>query len=179
MEKFNAEPQEFIVVNAGLCLLFPWLHRLFIMLDYLDDSKWNFKDEESQIRAVFLLQYIANGEEKEYKDTGLEFIKLLVGLSTNTPIPQQVALTDTEKQTADSLLEGVKSNWSKMQHTSAAAFRMSFITRTGRLEKKEYQWILTVDRKAFDVLLDSLPWSYRMIMRQWMKIPIEVNWHNR
>lgn len=177
MENSNAENQGVVVENAGLCLLFLWLPRAFKMLDYMkNDSTACFKDEESQIRAVFLLQYIVNGEEKEYKDTGLEFVKLLVGLPTDAPIPQRVALTDKEKQLADNLLEVVKNNWPRIQHTSVPALRTSFIARKGSLEKKEEQWTLTVEEKPYDLLLDGLPWSYRMMMSQWMKIPIYVNW---
>lgn len=176
MENSNAENQGVVVENAGLCLLFLWLQRAFKMLDYTNDSATCFKDEESQIRAIFLAQYIVNGEEKEYKDTGLEFVKLLVGLPTDAPIPQRVALTDKEKQLADKLLEAVKSNWPRIQHASTPTLRMSFIARKGSLEKKEEQWTLTVEEKPYDLLLDGLPWSYRMMMSQWMKIPIYVNW---
>lgn len=176
MENSNAENQGVVVENAGLCLLFLWLQRAFKMLDYTNDSATCFKDEESQIRAVFLAQYIVNGEEKEYKDTGMEFVKLLVGLPTDAPIPQRVALTDKEKQLADNLLEAMKSNWPRMQHTSTLALRASFIARKGSLEKKEEQWTLTVEEKPYDLLLCDLPWSYRMMMSQWMKIPIYVNW---
>lgn len=66
-KKFDKNvPILFEVENAGLVLLSPWLPRLFVTLGYLNEGKRDFKDDESRIRAIFLLQYLVRLEEEEY-----------------------------------------------------------------------------------------------------------------
>lgn len=180
MEDSNNEKRELVKVeNAGLCLLVAWFPRLFQMLDYLNVDKRDFKDEAFKIRAVFLLQYLVYGEEREYKEAELKFNCLLTGLPLDVLMPYKLALTDKEKQTVDSLLEGVKRNWSKMKNTSNQVFRECFIARKGRLEQKDDKWTLTVDEKAYDILLDSVPWPFVMIRLPWIEGIVHVNWRNR
>ena len=77
------------------------------------------------------------------------------------------------------MLAGVKANWPKMENTSIGGFQRSFIEREGQLEQRENKWVLTVENKAYDILLDSLPWSYRMIRLPWLKKPISVLWRDK
>lgn len=166
-----------LVGNAGLCLLSPWFPRLFAMLGYLDEEKRNFKDTASRIRAVFLLQYLASPEERDYREPELAFNRLLVALPAQVPLPKRIELTDEEKRTADGMLEGVKSNWVKMKGTSVNGFRQSFILRDGRLEQQDEKWLLTVESRVIDILLDTVPWAFRQIRFPWLKKHIQVAWH--
>lgn len=172
-------PEFFPVGNAGLCLFSPWLVRLFGMLGYLDEGKKKLKDTASKIRAVFLLQYLVYGEEREYRETELYFNRLLAGLSRHVPLPKRLSLTDEEKQTVNSMVAGVKANWPKLQDTSVEGFRRSFITRNGTLEQQEERWLLTVEKKTHDILLDSVPWSFRQIRLPWLKKYIQVIWNEK
>ncbi len=104
-------PELFPIGNAGLCLLYPWLPRLFGMLGYLDEEKKKLKDTVSKIRAVFLLQHLVYGEEREYRETELFLNRLLAGLSWHVPLPTCLSLTKEEKQVTYSMLSGVKANW--------------------------------------------------------------------
>ena len=165
--------------SAGLCLISPWFPRLFDMLGYLCEDKKAFKDTASKIRAVFLLQYLACPEEKKYRETELAFNRLLVALPMHIPLPERLPLTDDEKQTAESMLEGVKANWKQMSGTSVAGFRQSFIARSGTLEEQDEKWMLTVNEQAFDILLDTVPWSFRQIRFSWLKKYVEVVWRER
>lgn len=174
------EASEFLLVeNAGLCLLTPWISRLFAMLGYLDDERKSLKNTALKIRAVFLLQYIVYGEEREYRETELAFNRLLVGLSQHIPIPKQLPLTSEEKQTADSMVAGIKANWPSMDGTSIRGFRQSFIARSGTLEQQEERWLLTMEEKTHDILLESLPWSFRQIRFSWLKKYVQVVWHEK
>lgn len=168
-----------LVSNAGLCLLSPWFPRLFAMLSYLDEEKRNFKDTASRIRALFLLQYLANPEEKNYREPELAFNRLLVALPIHVPLPKQIELTEEEKRTADSMLEGVKANWIKMNGTSVNGFRQSFIMRDGRLEQQDEKWLLTVESRVIDILLDTVPWAFRQIRFPWLKKHIQISWHEK
>lgn len=174
-----SDPKIFFIDNAGLCLLSAWFLRLLSMLDYLNEARKDIKDTKSRIRAIFLLQYLTYQEEKEYRETELVFNRLLVGLPMHIPLPKRLELTAEEKQIADSLLSAVKAHWPKMNGTSMKGFLQSFVTRTGRLEEQDEKWVLTVDDKAFDILLDSVPWGFRQIRLPWLKKYIQVKWHEK
>lgn len=174
-----SDPKIFFIDNAGLCLLSAWFLRLLSMLDYLNEARKDIKDTKSRIRAIFLLQYLTCQEEKEYRETELVFNRLLVGLPMHIPLPKRLELTAEEKQIADSLLSAVKAHWPKMNGTSMKGFLQSFVTRTGRLEEQDEKWVLTVDDKAFDILLDSIPWGFRQIRLPWLKKYIQVKWHEK
>lgn len=165
--------------NAGLCLLAPWLVRLFSMLGYLDGDKRTFKDTASKIRAVFLLQYTVYGEEREHREPELAFNRLLTALPANVPLPKRLPMTEEERETADGMVAGVKNNWPKMDGTSVAGFRRSFIARDGMLEQEDARWLLTVEDRAYDILLDTVPWGFRQIRLPWLKKHIQVRWHER
>jgi len=169
----------FPVGNAGLCLLAPWFVRLFGMLGYLDGERKKLKDTVSKVRAVFLLQYLVHGEEREYRESELNFNRLLSGLSRHAPLPKRLLLTENEKQTADSMVAGVKANWLQLEGTSVRGFRQSFIARDGILEQQEGRWLLTVEKKTHDILLESVPWSFRQIRVPWLKKYIQVAWNEK
>ncbi|MDR1632375.1 MAG: hypothetical protein LBR97_05810 [Dysgonamonadaceae bacterium] len=160
--------------NAGMVLLSPYLPRLFSMLELTEDGK--FKDREAQIRAIFLLQYAVFGTIEEYPEHVLTLNKLLTGFQTGKPIPRTVELTETETAAVDSLLQGVLANWEKLKNTSVAGLRESFLQREGKLEEREDIFHLTMEEKAYDILLDSCPWSFKTIKFGWMKKGIEVKW---
>ena len=173
------QPEYISVTNAGLCLLTPWVIRLFSMLDLLTEDKKDLKDMDARIRAIFILQRLVTAEQREYKERDLAFNRVLAACPFNVPLPKRLELTDKEVETVESMLAGVKANWPKMVNTSVGGFQRSFIERDGQLEQQEGKWVLTVESKAYDILLDSLPWSYKMIRFPWLKKPISVSWRDK
>lgn len=173
------QPEILTVGNAGLCLSAPWFVRLFAMLGWLDEEKKKFRGTASKVRAVFLLQYIACGEEREWREAELAFNRLLTALPGHVPLPKRLSLTDGERQTADSMVSGIKANWPQMKGTSVEGFRKSFIAREGRLEQKDEYWQLTVSGKAYDILLETVPWGFRQIRLPWLKKYVQVSWHGK
>lgn len=165
------------VDNAGLCLLSPWLPRLFECVGYLDAERKDFKEASAKVRAVFLLQYLAYPEKAEWQAHELMFNRLLTDFPAHMQLPMQLELTDVERKTAGELVKGVKANWPKMSGTSVEGFIRSFIARSGRLEQQESRWLLTVQDKAYDVLVDTVPWAFKQIRLPWLKHPIQVAWH--
>ena len=176
-------PEELLEVltvgNAGLCLLTPWFVRLFAMLGWLDEERKKFRSTASKVRAVFLLQYTVCGEEREWREAELAFNRLLTDLPGNVPLPGRLPLTDEERQTADSMVAGVKANWPQMDGTSVEGFRGSFLLREGMLEQEEERWLLTVEEKAYDILLETVPWGFRQIRLPWLKKYVQVRWHEK
>ena len=172
-------PEVLTVGNAGLCLLAPWFVRLFAMLDWLDEERKKFRSTASKVRAVFLLQYTVCGEERAWREAELAFNRLLTALPGNVPLPKSLPLTEEERQTADSMVAGVKANWPQMGGTSVEGFRGSFLLREGTLEQEEERWLLTVEEKAYDILLETVPWGFRQIRLPWLKKHVQVRWHEK
>nr|DAP24229.1 MAG TPA: hypothetical protein [Caudoviricetes sp.] len=173
------QPEILMVNNAGLCLLAPWFVRLFAILGYLDEERKQFQDTASKVRAVFLLQYLVCGEEKPWREIELTFNRLLTALPGHVPLPKYLSLTEEERQTADSMIAGVKANWQQMNGTSVEGFRGSFLVRKGKLEREEERWLLTVEEKAYDILLETIPWDFRQIRLPWLKKYVQVKWHEK
>ena len=173
------QPQYIEVPNAGLCLLAIWLPRLFGMLGLLTEDRKDLKDTEARVRAIFILQRLVTDEPKEYKEQELAFNRILTSCPFQVPLPKTLELTGNEIQTTESMLSGVKNNWYKLRNTSVKGFRHSFIERPGRLEQREDKWVLYVENRAYDILLDSLPWSYRQIRLPWLKKRINVVWRDK
>lgn len=176
------QPEYIEVPNAGLCLLAIWFPRLFDMLGLLAanaDGKKDFKDIGTRIRAVFILQRLVTDEVREYEEHELAFNRILTGCPFHVPLPKTLELTQNEIQTAESMLAGVKANWDKLKNTSIKGFQRSFIERPGRLEQREDKWVLYVENRGYDILLDSLPWSYRIIRLPWLRKKINVVWRDK
>ncbi len=172
------EGVSFRIGNAGLCLLAPWLTRLYDRLDYLEPEHKKFRNTYFRVRAVFLLQYLVYGEERRHPESALPFNRLLADIPFNVPLPNRLPLTDEEKQTADGMLAGVKANWPQMSGTSVAGFRRSFVERNGRLKKIDDRWVVVVEENAYDVLLDSVPWGFRQLRLPWINDFVQVVWRN-
>lgn len=166
------------VPNAGLALLTPWFPQLFDMLGLLCEGKKDLKDTESKIRAIFIIQQLVSFEDKEYREHELAFNRILTGCPFSIPLPKKMELTSKETDTIKSMLEGVKANWPKMKNTSTQSFQTAFIERAGKLKQQEDKWLLTVEPRFFDMLLDSLPWSYKLIRFPWLKKHIHVSWRD-
>ena len=176
------QPEYIEVPNAGLCLLAVWFTRLFDMLGLLEanaDGKKDLRDTAARIRAIFILQRLVTDEKREYREQELALNRILTGCPFHVPLPKTLELTDNEIRTVESMLSGVKANWDKMKGTSVKGFQKSFIERPGKLEQREDKWILYVEEHSYDILLDSLPWSYRTIRLPWLKKKINVIWRDK
>ena len=75
-----------------------------------------------------------------------------------------------------SLLESVIAHWKALKNTSLTGFRESFLQRKGTLFENGPSWTLQVERKPYDLLLNSIPWGFNMIKLPWMKKMIQVEW---
>lgn len=175
----TAKNQPVFINNSGAVLLYPFLPNLFNRLNLLNERRNGFKDEASGIRAVFLIQYLVYGKT-EFSEHELILNKYLTGLESETPLPRSIELTDEEKKmSAELLTSGFKNNWQKLKNTSVESLQQAFLQRPGKLEySDDVKLTLTVEQKAYDMLLDSLPWSYSPIKHSWMNKIIIVKWRN-
>jgi hypothetical protein len=159
--------------NAGVIIAAPYLPRLFTMTGLIENNA--FHDTDSAHRAVHLLQYMADGSTQPSEHL-ITLNKILCGLDFDAPVKRQIDLLDGEKETVDSLLQAVIAHWTAIGKTSVEGLRESFLQREGRLRMLDGIWQLLVEPKAFDMLLDKLPWSFSMIRFPWMNTGIRVDW---
>lgn len=160
-----------VIENAGLCLIASYLPSLFKELGYLEDKI--FRTRAFAIRAVHLLEYIVTGKRSnpEYR---LQLNKILCGCGTNDVVGPIKRFGKKEVDEADELIRSVVRNWKILNNTSVQGFRDSFLKRKGIVTENETSWTLQVEKKSYDVLLNSLPWSFNMIKLPWMKKMIGV-----
>jgi hypothetical protein len=165
--------EKIFIQNAGLVLVATFLPALFKELQWTSDGKFINKDH--QVKAVFLLHYLSTGDIAAPEYT-LQLNKILCGLDLEEPIPFSAELTDKEKNEADQLLEDIITHWTVLKNSSVEGLQGSFIIRDGLLSFSNERWLLQVDRKGYDILLDQIPWSWKMIRSDWMNTYIETEW---
>ncbi|MDR3061988.1 MAG: hypothetical protein LBU57_07740 [Dysgonamonadaceae bacterium] len=169
----NAKLDSQFVSNAGMVLLSSYLPLLFSRLNLTEGNR--FRDKDAQIRAMFLMHF-AVFKKTESLEHEMILDKLLTGYQTAQPVPRNLDLTDEEKSIVESLLKGTLQNWPKLKNTSITVFREAFLQRNGKLEEKDDFIQLTVEEKAYDMLLDSVTWNFRIIKFPWMRKMIQVKW---
>lgn len=165
--------REIHVANAGMVLAAPYITHLFALLKLTEQGR--FVDPKAAERAVHLLQFMVDKRTAtpEYQ---LVLNKLLCGVKTGTPIVAGIDITDHERETVESLLQGMIVNWGALGSTSIDGLRVSFLQRPGWLRRQEDGWHLQVEKRAYDMLLDRLPWSFSMIRHGWMPALLRVDW---
>jgi hypothetical protein len=137
-------------------------------------EKGKFKDEESALRSVHLLQLLVT--EATYGEHELVLNKILCNLPVSSSVSMDIDLKPAEKQLAKELIEVTMQRWKKGSSGSKESFRASFLNRDGRLSIINEEWHLKVDQRGYDVILQTLPWSYGMIKLPWMLKPLIVEW---
>jgi len=157
--------------NAGLVLLHPFLTRFFEILGISKEEE--FLQPE---RALSLLYYLTTGQTKipEYE---LVLPKVLCEFPLLMPVSADFKITENEKNEASALLEAVIKHWEVLRNTTPDGLRGTFLLRPGKLSQKEDgDWLLHVESRTFDVLLEHLPWGISMIKLPWMKNMLWVEW---
>ncbi len=159
--------------NAGLVLLAPYLPRWFALLGLALDR--HFVSLPAAQRAVLLLQWLVDGRA-EADETRLALPRLLCGLPFEQPLPRTVVLEAREVESGQQLLQAVISHWGALGQTTPAGLRETFLQREGRLQRDGEAWRLQVLPRAFDLLLDRLPWGWRTLKLATMDRVLHVDW---
>ncbi|MGY6521117.1 MAG: contractile injection system tape measure protein [Mongoliitalea sp.] len=159
------------VPNAGLVIIHPFIRQYFKTLGYLDEALQMI--EFSKDKAVQALHFLGSGKY-EVMENQLILEKLLCGLPANYPVERFGELDTQVKDEADSLLKAIIQHWQRLKSTSPDGLREMFIHRDGKLELDKPR--LIVERKAQDLLMDSLPWGISVIKLPWMRDTLFVNW---
>lgn len=172
--KVAAIEQEGVAVqNAGLILLHPFFHTYFTRLELINKGK--FVDETARHRAVRLLQLLVDGGTDHGEHT-LLLNKVLCNLPWEIPLLPDIKITEGEKDLALQLLGAAIQQWPKMHNASVAGFRASFLKREGIIWQTEEAWFQRVQPRSYDIILQTLPWSYGMTRFSWLPKPLYTEW---
>jgi hypothetical protein len=170
------ERESFQVTGAGLVLVWPLLEHYFRSLALTSDGA--FRTTQDAARGVLLLHHLATGDDGAPEPV-LVLGKLLCGVPFDTPIPRRLELTEEERTWSLQLLSVVTQRWTPLVNTSIPTLRETFLQRDGRLARGvDETWELTVATRAYDVLLDRLPWSLSPVRLPWMPNLLHVRWRS-
>ena len=165
--------EEIYLANAGMVIAAPYLPRLFELLGLTEQSR--FTSREAAERGVHLLQYMVD-ERTSTPEYRLVLNKILCGVKPGIPIVRGIEITDKETEAITNMITAMIQNWKILGNTSITGFRESFLRREARLTLKNDAWHLQVEERAFDMLLDQIPWSFSTIKYSWMDRVIFVKW---
>ncbi|WP_130735397.1 contractile injection system tape measure protein [Flavobacterium sp. J27] len=171
VNEINSSP--IVIKNAGVVLLNNYIEMLMNRLGLLNENQ--FKDIDSQLKAVHYLQYVVTGLSTT-EEVFLPLNKVLCGLQITTPIMESISITEGEKNLIEGLIKAVISYWSIIGETSINGFRGNWLVRDGLLLEKEDRWELTVEKRAYDILINQSPFSFSIIKYPWMEKPLHVTW---
>ena len=162
------------VGNAGLVLLAPYLPVLFDRTGLLVRPDTQIEPTDIP-RALRLLDYLVYGQAQP-SDPGLELSRILCGIPFSQPVAASADLSEGDAGLCDGLIAAAISNWTALGNISPAGLRETFLQRHGELRQENDRVELAVERNAFDVLLDQVPWSFTSIRHCWMPERLQVVW---
>ena len=157
--------------NAGLILLHPYLPLLFERLACLENKTTLVEHS----KALLSLHLAGTGNE-QCAEWELVLPKILCGIDLDFPAETHFSFSENEKNEIHDLLVGVINNWTVLKNSSPNALRETFLQRNGKLLWRRDQWLLQVETRAVDLLLDKLPWGIGFIKLPWMPHPITTEW---
>lgn len=159
--------------NAGLVLLHSYTPMLFSRLALTEND--TFVSAEAQQRAVHYLQFLVTGHMST-PDHYLALNKILCGLKPQEPVVSGIIMPAAEVELCESLLQAAINHWSAIGSSSLDGFRGNWLVRDGLLSEQTGQWDMTVDKRAYDLLLNRSPFSYSIIKMPWMSKALHVTW---
>lgn len=166
--------EQILSKNAGLVILNGYIPTLLERLQLIASNQ--FVTPTAQEKAVFCLQYLATGLTNTDENL-LVLNKILCGLSLTTSLQtSNITLTEAEQQLMESLFQAVIAHWHVIGSTSIEGFRGNWLVRDGMLLENEDCWELTVEKRAYDLLLNQSPFSFSILKSPWMPKPLHVTW---
>lgn len=169
-----ARLDELYVDDAGLVILWPFLERFFVRTGVLGEDR-RFLDEAAQLQAVALVDGLATADPAPL-EFRLPLAKLLCGRSLESDFALERPLPPEQLAEGDRLLAAVIDRVPALGEISTAEFRAGFLARPGALGARDGAWLLQVERRPHDAVLDRFPWSWRWVRLPWMPGPLRVEW---
>jgi len=166
------EEEAIYLPGAGAILIHPFLEHLFRGCGLLEGRA--FRDAEARRRAVHLIGFLTFGilDVPEYD---LVLAKALCGVDLEEPL-EPVPLEDEDIASCEALLRAILAHWTALRSSSPQWLREQFFLREGKLQRVDSGWLLTIERRAQDVLLARLPWGFGVVATPWLSERIFVHW---
>ena len=142
---------------------------------YILEMSNQFIDLQATERAVLILQYLVDATT-EIPEHLLPLNKFLCGLDLAEPVPSDLVMSQVEQDECNELLISVIQTWSILGSTSVDGLRRAFLQRAGILHPRDSSWLLQVEHQTYDIVLDQLPWSIRVIRLPWMDKLLHIDW---
>jgi hypothetical protein len=170
----RSDDDDLVIDGAGMVLLWPFLETLFSRLELLTQERL-FGDEAQRQRAMALLGFLVDGDG-DPPEWRLTLAKLLCGALPQAPYGLEDPLSDAEQAEAEALLQAVLDHADGRLGDDGTALRQEFLQRPGLLSARPGAWVLQVERRPGDEVLDGLPWSWSWIRLPWMDDLLQVVW---
>jgi len=161
------------IMNAGLVLLNSYIPLLFERAELTKDNK--MLSLESHLNAVHYLQYAVTGLSST-EESLLPLNKILCGVPISHPIKDEVFISDEHKDLIKGLINAVIEHWPAIGKSTVEGFRGNWLVREGLLIELADKWELTVEKRAYDLLINKSRFSFSIIRYPWMDKPLHVNW---
>jgi hypothetical protein len=161
------------IMNAGLVLLNSYIPLLFERSGLTIDKK--MLGLTSHLNAVHYLQYVATGLNNT-EESLLPLNKILCGVPINHPIQDEAFISDEHKKLIEGLIGAVIEHWPAIGNSTIEGFRGNWLVREGLLIEFDDKWELTVEKRAYDLLINKSMFSFSIIKYPWMDKPLHVNW---
>jgi hypothetical protein len=170
-----ADPDELAVDDGGLVILWPFLDTLLSRLELMDPEQKVFLGEEARNQAIALLSFLVEGDP-EPPEWRLPLAKVLAGLSPLAPWRLEEPLKPEALAEGERLLEAVIAHAGLAEKLRPEDLRNLVLRRPAVLSSRTGAWLLRVERRAEDALLERLPWGWSWIRLPWMEHPLQVEW---
>lgn len=169
-----ARLDELYVHDAGLVILWPFLGHYFTRAGLLG-TDGGFLDEAAQLQAVALTEALAT-LDPDPPEPRLPLAKLLCGRPLESDFQLVRPLSPEQLAESDLLLAAVLEHAPGLGEVSAEGLRTAFLQRPGALSTRDGAWLLQVERRTHDVVLDRVPWPWGWVRLPWMPDPLRVEW---
>jgi hypothetical protein len=157
--------------SAGLILLHPFIPPFFNHVGWLDSRERLLPDRRWQ--AVQALYFLAHN--RRARDEGeLVLEKTLCGLDLSEA-GEWAELEPEVLRETDELLRAAIAHWKALKDTSPAGLQEAFLERPGLLYRADRPR-LHVEARAYDLLLNRLPWSLDRVVFPWLPFAIDIHW---
>jgi len=169
----DSNDYEFIVKNAGLALLHPFLKQFFRNLGFLSPENKILETYHSE--ALGVLHYLANKQENP-EEHELICEKFLCDIPFKQAISPIKRLSKKQKTACADLLDSVLSHWTALKTKNIDVLRNEFLAREGKITMHTEKEKLFIQRKTIDIMLDKLPWSLSFMKFPWKKNMVILEW---
>lgn len=158
------------IENAGAVIFAAFLPGLFQKLKLVQKGEML-----NPPLAALIIQFAVSGnlEMEEYE---LVLPKILCGLDIESVINPGLKISREQSTEVNEMLTSLIEHWSVLKKTSIPGLQENFLKRSGKLTGNENSWLLQVEQKSYDVLLNQLPWNISMIKLPWMEGVLRTEW---